>query len=150
MKKVKAMCLRSCTSGDRLIEGLMQNWFGMHMPDLDYQAFSPAIVYINGDYKGFMGLREKSDEDYVWANYDGLEDIEMIEDLNSNNVSFKRVCDAILNDSMTYEEASLHFDMENMADMIAINAICANTDWPYNNVSMWCPLQDLRKSGGGS
>lgn len=143
MKKVKAMCLRSCTSGDRLIEGLMQNWFGMHMPDLDYQAFSPAIVYINGEYKGFMGLREKSDEDYVWANYDGLEDIEMIEDLNSNNVSFKRVCDAILNDSMTYEEASLHFDMENMADMIAINAICANTDWPYNNVSMWCPLQDL-------
>ena len=142
MKKVKAKCLRSCSSGSRLMEGLMQNWFGMHMPDLDYQAFSPAIVYINGVYKGFIGLREKSDEDYVWANYGGLEDIEMIESLLYNTSdSFKRISNAILSDAMTYEEASLHLDMDNMADMIAINTICANTDWPYNNVSMWCQNQ---------
>ena len=148
MKKVKALCLRSCTQGSRVLEGLMQNWFGRHMPDLDYQAFSPAIVYINGEYKGFMGLREKSDEDYVWANYDGLEDIEMIELLNSNSsASFKAIRDAILSDAMTYEEASQHLDMDNMADMIAINAICANTDWPYNNVSMWCRNQGGEEIG---
>lgn len=142
MKKVKALCLRSCASGSRLMEGFMQNWFGMHMPDLDYQAFSPAIAYINGEYKGFMGLREKSDEDYVWANYNGLEDIEMVEALNATkSASFKNIRNAILSDAATYEEIEQHFDMANMADIVAINIICNNTDWPYNNVSMWRPIE---------
>lgn len=145
MKKVKAMCLRSAISGNRLMEGILQNWFGAHMPDLDYQAFSPAIVYINGEYKGFMGLREKADEDYVWANYGGLEDIEMIENLNASQpVSFKAIRDAIYSDEASYEEIEEHFDMDNMADMIAINMICGNTDWPYNNAFMWRPVK-----GGG-
>ena len=143
MKKQKAICLRSCTTGSRLIEGLMQNWFGMHMPDLDYQAFAPAIVYINGEYKGFMGLREKSDEDYVWANYDKLEDIEMIEALNATKpASFKNIKDAILSGNATYEDMASCIDMANTADITAIQTICSDTDWPYNNVSMWRPLGD--------
>lgn len=143
IKKQKTVCIRSCTSGRRIIEGPMQNWFGMHMPDLDYQAFSPAIIYINGIYKGFMGLREKSDEDYVWANYDKLEDIEMITSLTATKpASFKKFRDAVLADSITYEEASLIIDMANTADMVAINIICNNTDWPYNNVSLWRPTEE--------
>ncbi len=143
IKKEKAICLRSCTSFSRLEEGLMQNWFGIHMPDLDYQAFAPAIVYINGEYKGFMGLREKSDEDYVWANYGGMEDIEMIETLNATKPeSFNFVKEAILADQMSYDEAAMHIDMPNTADITAIQIICSDTDWPYNNVSMWRPMQE--------
>lgn len=88
------------------------------------------------------GYRIKTDEDYVWANYNGEEDIEMIESLNATTpASYKDIKDAIISGKMSYEEAALHIDMDNMADMIAINTICANTDWPYNNVSMWKPIE---------
>lgn len=146
IKKQKVICIRSCTTGSRIIEGMMQNWFGMHMPDLDYQAFSPAIIYINGEYKGFMGLREKSDEDYVWANYDKLEDIEMIETLNATKpASFNDIKKAILAETATYNEVCSYIDMPNTADITAIQVICTNTDWPYNNVSLWRPLGEWGK-----
>ena len=142
INKQKAMCIRSCTTGSRIIEGFMQNWFGMHIQNLDYQAFTPAIVYINGEYKGFMGLREKSDEDYVWANYDKLEDIEMIETLTASKpASFKEIKDAILSETISFEEAASQIDMPNTADVTAIHIICSDTDWPYNNVSLWRPTE---------
>ena len=60
----------------RINDAFIQCVFGRHVFSIDYQAYSPAIVYVNGVYKGEYGLRERSDEDYVEANYDGLEDIE--------------------------------------------------------------------------
>ena len=47
--------------------------------DLDWQAWRPAIVYINGTYKGILNIRERSTADNIYSNYDELEDIDMIE-----------------------------------------------------------------------
>ena len=140
MKKVKGICLRSCVWGNRVLDGIMQNWFGIHIPNLDYQAYSPAIVYINGKNKGFMGLRERTDEDYVWANYNKLEDIEMIESLAAYDPkSFRELRTKILTGGFSCNDDALNLDIANTADMIAINTICTNTDWPYNNVVIWRP-----------
>ena len=47
--------------------------------DIDYQAYRPAIVYFNGEYMGMLNIRERSNEDNIYTNYDGLEDIDMFE-----------------------------------------------------------------------
>ena len=47
--------------------------------DLDWQAYRPAIVYVNGEYFGMLNFRERSNEDNIYTNYDGLEDIDMFE-----------------------------------------------------------------------
>lgn len=48
--------------------------------DLDFQSYQPAIVYFNGEYRGIMNLREKTDEDYFLSNYaigsDGVDFLE--------------------------------------------------------------------------
>ena len=59
----------------RINDGMIQRLFGTHASDIDYQAYSPIIVYINGNYKGIYGMRERVDEDFVESNYDGLEEI---------------------------------------------------------------------------
>ena len=50
-----------------------------HHADLDWQAYRPSIVFINGKYDGMLNFRERSNEDNIYTNYDGLEDLDMFE-----------------------------------------------------------------------
>ena len=51
----------------RVRDGYMQ---ALSKPmNLDYQAYQPVAYYLNGEYKGLMGLRERTNKDYVEANY---------------------------------------------------------------------------------
>src|SRR5574344_1892237 len=59
-------------------DAVIQRTMAQHT-DLDWQAWRPAIIYINGTYKGILNIRERSNEDNIYTNYDGLEDIDMIE-----------------------------------------------------------------------
>ena len=59
-------------------DAVIQRIMASHV-DLDWQAWRPAIVYINGEYKGMLNIRERSNEDNIYSNYNGLEDIDMIE-----------------------------------------------------------------------
>ena len=47
--------------------------------DLDWQAGHSAVLYINGEYMGMLNIRERSNEDNIYSNYDGLEDLDLIE-----------------------------------------------------------------------
>ena len=47
--------------------------------DLDWQAGHSAVLYINGEYMGMLNIRERSNEDNIYSNYNGLEDIDMVE-----------------------------------------------------------------------
>ena len=59
-------------------DAIIQRTMAQHV-DLDWQAWRPAIVYINGEYKGMLNIRERSNEDNIYSNYDGLEDLDLIE-----------------------------------------------------------------------
>ena len=54
-----------------LRDAVAQRSMGMHV-DLDWQAWRPIIVFVNGSYYGMLNIRERTEEDYVYANYDGL------------------------------------------------------------------------------
>lgn len=106
-------------------------------------AYAPVIAYINGVYKGVFGLRERSNEDYVEANY-GIKDVEMAshesyfhdsEEWTQN--SFVQVYDLYQNDSITYSQLAEIIDVDNFMKVMIAEIYAENWDYPENNVSIW-------------
>ena len=104
-------------------DAIIQRTMAQHV-DLDWQAWRPAIVYINGEYKGMLNIRERSNEDNIYTNYDGLEDIDMIE-----------------NDWALAEYAEW-MDWQEYINLMVENMYFNNQDFPGNNNVIWRPLTD--------
>lgn len=145
--KVKSFALRNggnSSAAMRFNDALLQRTFGTHLTNVDYQAYSPAIVYINGKYYGVVGLRERSNEDYVEANFDGLENIEMATqesykktDTERRHTSFSEVYKLYTSSSSTYNQLAAKIDVDNFMKALMAEIYAANSDWPHNNISMW-------------
>lgn len=152
---VKSMVLRSGgnnSMSSRINDALVQTLFGTHVDNLDWQAYQPVIVYLNGKYIGEFGLRERSDEDYVEANYDGLEDVELADETSYqtpvSGTLFQEFYNAYHSSSTTYDDMCELMDMDNFLKSLAAEIYGMNTDYPTNNVSMWraLPLADGDKA----
>ncbi len=111
--------------------------------DIDWQAWRPVIVYINGTYKGMLNIRERSNDDNIFTNYDELEDIDMIEnwwDLKTgtwdNYNAFKEF---YTEHGHTMEEYAKWMDIEEYINLMATNLFFCNLDFPGNNIVMWRP-----------
>ena len=116
--------------------------------DLDYQAYQPAILFINGEYYGLENIRERSDEDFVLANYNGLEDIDMLErtaqgwelkmgDMTAYNAMTGRIKAPTA--QLTYEELAGFVDMQEFINYNILQMYVVNNDYPHNNVVIWRP-----------
>lgn len=110
--------------------------------DVDYQAYEPAIVYINGKYYGLMNIRERSNEDYIESNY-GLTDTDIIE--NWWQAKEGTIDDAaelyewILSDTASYEALEQKADVPELLNYIITEAYFGNIDFIDNNMLMWKP-----------
>lgn len=149
VKKVKSFVLRSGGNNSfttRINDALVQKVFGTHVENLDWQAYQPVIVYINGVYRGEYGMRERSDADYVEANYDGLDEIEEADETSYQSPEagslFASFRNAYRNASTSYEELEEQMDMDNFANSLIAEIYAQNTDFPTNNVSMWRPTEE--------
>ncbi len=124
--------------------------------NIDYQAYQPAILYINGAYYGIQNLRERTNEDYVLSNY-GLEEDEI--DLISleasdayvsvgNNVAYNQMIDFARRNDISQDEnykvLADQIDIEEYINYMFIEIFAGNRDWPGNNCKLWRP----RKDGG--
>ena len=132
----------------RFRDGLMQT-FAIDM-DIDYQAYQPVAYYINGNYMGLMNLNERTNSDYVTANY-GIDedDIDLVTisdqlgvraskgDLTAYNSMVNFVYDSDQTDSTFYEKACELIDMPEYMDYQVIQQFVVNTDWPGNNTKIW-------------
>ena len=116
--------------------------------DLDWQAWQPAIVYINGSYKGMLNIRERSNEDNIWSNYQKLEDIDMVEnwwDLKQGDLdNYNQLMAFSKEDGHTMAEYEQWMDCSEYADLMLANLYFNNFDTPGNNWMMWRP----RTEGG--
>ncbi|GHT73094.1 hypothetical protein AGMMS50262_03610 [Bacteroidia bacterium] len=119
--------------------------------DIDYQAYQPAIFYLNGNYWGIQNLRERSNEDFVLANY-GREDIDMIEnwggelktgDLTAWNQLMKELRKS--SSSRNYEWIKSQVDVNEFINYMILEIYVSNTDFPGNNMVMWRPREDNGK-----
>lgn len=132
----------------RIRDGYMQSL--SKVMNIDYQAFQPVAYYLNGKYKGLMGLRERTNKDYVEANY-GLdeEDMEHMELVNESGVEakvgtldwYKALVSFLENNSPGaanyFETACKYMDMDEYIDFQLFEHFIVNTDWPGNNAKIW-------------
>ena len=112
--------------------------------DIDYQAHQPAIVFVNGKYHGIQNLRERSNEDFVVSNYNGEENIDMMENWPGNDlkagdrVAFNELIERINSPTQYARQRLLEtVDTEEFINYMILQIFVANTDFPHNNVVLW-------------
>lgn len=122
-------------------DGLAQRAIGRNT-EIDWQGYSPAVVYINGKYHGMLAIRERSNDDYVAANYDGLEDIDMFENWYELKVGDEVARDEFFDfinsgQPHTFDDWAQRMNMESYVNLMSLNYWIYNTDFPHNNTVMW-------------
>lgn len=126
-------------------DALIQKMMGSHA-DLDWQPWQPAILMINGEYKGILNIRSRSNEDHIYTFYDGQEDIDMIEnwwELKEGTWDNFNAFKAFYEQSgHTYAEFEQWMDTREFANLMAMNLFYDNKDFPGNNIVCWRPIAD--------
>ncbi len=111
--------------------------------DLDWQAWHPAIVYINGEYRGILNVRERANENNIYSNYNGLEDVDVIEnwnDLKEGDMDNLNQFKAFYSEhGHTMSEYNQWMDCEEFINLMIMNLYFNNLDFPGNNSVMWRP-----------
>lgn len=114
--------------------------------DLELQNFRPSIVFINGEYWGIHGLREKYDDHYFKYHFGIEEDninilgynLSIEEGTRADYPEIIQFVDA--NDMSTagsYAYIDARVDISNMIDFLVAEIYYANYDWPCNNYKKW-------------
>jgi len=131
---------------DALIERTTRN------TNVDYMSYAPAIVFLNGEYWGFMEIRENLDQHYIANNHDiSASDATVVSAnylgfnvINGSPDSFYELHElATLNDPQNdnyFENIAQLLDVENYADYIIAQTYWANGDWSngwQNNTKLW-------------
>ena len=162
--KFKAFSLRDGGNdfGDLYFrDAIIQRTMGQHV-DLDWQACRTAVLYINGEYMGMLNIRERSNADNIYSNYDGLEDIDMveigheqvngvdqfIEELKEGTADFYENFKAFYSEKgHTLAEYKEWLDVDEYLNVVAMDLFYGNIDWPGNNTVFWRPNDDDTESG---
>jgi hypothetical protein len=130
-------------------DAAIQLFFGGKV-DVDYQAYQPAIFYVNGRYWGIQNLRERSTEDYVLANY-ATENIDMVENWwgelkAGDKTDWNKLMTELRKSSsqMNYQWIMDQVDLNEFTNYMILQIYVSNTDFPGNNMVMW----KLKETGG--
>jgi len=138
--------------GSRFRDALMQR--NMRHTNVDYMAYSPVVVFLNGDYWGLYELREKMDQQYLrfnhGANPDAVDLISYDHNLgfqvhNGDDSAFYDMLYRITatdpnDDAAFFEVLNNHLDIANYTDYFATEIFYANSDWMgewTNNIKCW-------------
>ncbi len=114
--------------------------------DIDWQAYQPAIVYFNGEYRGIMNLREKTNEDYITTNYyipDGQFDFleRDMEIIHGSDYDYAKLVGFLnrysLSDDENYRQAAAEIDIREFINWMTVHLYIGNRDWPDNNHKFW-------------
>ena len=121
--------------------------------DLDYMAYRPSIVFLNGEYWGIYNVREKINEDFL-ASHRGVDpdNLDLLEndayvlegDADHYNAMMEFIESHDLTVAENYEYVKTQMDVHNYACYQASEIYIANFDWPDNNIKYWRP----RRPGG--
>ncbi len=125
-------------------DGYLQTLVASTM-DIDHQAYEPAVVFVNGEYYGMMGIRERSGKDFVYSNY-GLDDDEFCIEEKPDKVveceAYQEVLDVANNASATFEEIDKIIDVDEMLNYFTTEIYYCNEDWSAGNIKAWKRLKD--------
>ncbi len=138
-------------------DAIIQRVMGQNA-DIDWQAWRPAVVFVNGTYMGMLNIRERSNDDHIYTNYkddngDGLEDIDMIEISQENSQMVEELKTGTI-DSYNAFKAFYHevghtmaeyeqlMDCREFMNIMIMNLYYCNLDFPGNNIVAWRPTSE--------
>lgn len=117
-----------------------------HDIGIDYQAFSPTRVFINGRYWGHYTIQENSGDEYISSNY-GLDkdDFSIVgiygNPLHGNSKKFNKIFSNIENSDFTIDSVFNNyislFDKNQLALYTVLQIFTGNREFPGNNVKLW-------------
>jgi len=159
VKKFKSFSLRDGGNdfGDLYFRDLIIQRTMAKNVDLDWQAGHTAVLYINGEYMGMLNIRERSNEDNIYSNYNGLEDLDLleiahekvdnvdqfIEELKEGTDDFYQAFKAFYSEKgHTLAEYEEWLDVNEYLNVIVMNFFYGNIDFPGNNLVFWRPNED--------
>ena len=124
----------------------------MSKTNVNSQAYTPAVVFLNGNYFGVYELREKANEGYFENNYGNhLDSVDLlsvsyfygagvIRTVKGSDTSFYSMRDYIANTNPYlpnyFSECNKRLDLYNFTDYMAGENWFGNADWIYNNMKM--------------
>ncbi len=128
-------------------DGMVQTLFVRSM-NIDYQAYRPSVVFINGQYYGIHNIREKLNEHYVESHHgvngDSIDLIEISKGVTANNgdlAAYNDMIDFLTANSLTvaanYDYIRSIVDIDNYIDYNIAEIYAANGDWPGANMKLW-------------
>ncbi|MFN0032371.1 MAG: CotH kinase family protein [Flavobacteriales bacterium] len=136
--------------GYRFHDALMQR--ALKGTEADYMAYTPVVVFLNGEYWGFMEMREVLDQHWVEENH-GLDNDDAtvisynymgLNVINGSDIPFYPMFDYIMNNDPNsegyYDFIENQIDLENYADYIIAETYWCNGDWSngwINNTKFW-------------
>lgn len=128
--------------------------------DVDFMAYAPALVFINGEFWGLYNVRERYSGDYVESHYGVDKDnVAVIEsdysqvhtnqnadflvmsgidhdaDAFNDLVLFIRTHD--LTDQKNFDYVASKMDLTSFVDMYVTRQFFNSVDWPENNIKVW-------------
>jgi len=129
-----------------MIKDAFAHYVQVEYMDIDYMAYRPAVVFINGAYWGIHNIREKINEHYLAENHDvDPDDVNILQSNASvvygNAYDYQQMMDFVTNNPIT-EAANYHavlnmMDVDQYIDYQIANIYLAEVDWPGNNIKFW-------------
>ena len=141
---------------------IIQRTMAANVENFDWQAGHTAVLYINGEYMGMLNIRERSNEDNVYSNYNGLEDLDMVEigheqingvdmfeeELKEGTADFYEAFKTFYSQKgHTLAEYEQWLDVSEYLNVAVMDLFYGNNDWPGNNTVFWRPNDDDTESG---
>lgn len=130
-----------------MADGLMQTIVANQM-DIDWQAYRPAILFLNGEYWGIHNIREKIGDDYIEENHDFDKDnidlISQMDDVREGDFSaYSELLEYVRSNDMSipsnFEFARERIDIQEYINYNVAQIFFANHDWPAGNIKFWRP-----------
>jgi len=155
INRFKRFILR-CSSNDfnrTYIRDAMMNTLVIGQMDVDWQAYQPAIVYLNGRFWGLYNIREKMNEYYAESNYGiDVDGVDLIEGVNTvahgQGEHFQSLLDYVNANDMSlpphYAYVQTQMDVTEFMNYFITQLYVRNEDWLHQNIKCW-----RERSAGG-
>jgi len=119
--------------------------------NIDYQAYRPAVLYINGTYWGIQNFREKINEHFIKDNHKNVQ-ADALDIVEANSVAiqgdaehYNAMLQTVGQPSFDFNYVKTLIDVDNYIDYQLSQIYIDNTDWPGNNIKYWRPRTETGK-----
>lgn len=130
--------------------------------EIETQLYKPSVLFLNGEFWGYHGIRENYNKHYFNSYYDVDKDSldfisegpsDIVEggvvadegDMESFDALLAYVEDNDISQTVHYEYASNEVNRLSIATIYISEMFVGNQDWPGNNVKLWRPKDNSRK-----